>query len=143
IKIDDNSLNQGLASIAQENNMSLEDFAREVQREVGWSTFREDVRNEMMMSQLHQQAVSGRVQVTDKEVERFLDSEMSKRLFNAELKLGHILIETPDDETPDEVDKAKQEAEKIVADVRSGKSFRDLAALHSAGNDALEGGELG
>lgn len=144
IRIDDSSLNQALVNIARQNDMTLDEFSQAVRADgLNWSSFREEIRREMIMNQLHQQAVARRIQVTDREVERFLSSEMGKQMFNAEMHLAHILIEVPDGATPDEVDKAKQEAEDVVDAVRDGASFHEQALRHSAGNEALKGGDLG
>lgn len=144
IKIDDSSLNQALANIANQNGMSLNRFAEAIEGDgMPWASFREEVRREMLMSQLHQQAVARRIQVTDREVERFLDSEMGKQLFNAEIHLAHILIPVSDGATPDEVAKAKERADQVVKNIRQGASFHEQAVRYSAGNEALQGGDLG
>lgn len=144
IRIDDSSLNQALVNIARQNNLTLDEFAQAVRDDgLNWANFREEIRREMVMNQLHQQAVARRIQVTDREVERFLNSEMGKQLFNAEMHLAHILIEVPDGATPDEVDIARKKAEQIVENVRQGASFYEQAVRYSAGGEALRGGDLG
>lgn len=144
IRVDDSSLNQALVNIARQNDMTLDEFSQAVREDgLSWASFREEIRREMVMNQLHQQAVARRIQVTDREVDRFLNSEMGKQLFNAEMHLAHILIEVPDGATPDEVDAAKQEAEEVVKAIRDGASFHEQALRHSAGNEALKGGDLG
>lgn len=144
IRVDDSSLNQALVNIARQNDMTLDEFSQAVREDgLSWASFREEIRREMVMNQLHQQAVARRIQVTDREVDRFLNSEMGKQLFSAEMHLAHILIEVPDGATPDEVDAAKQEAEEVVKAIRDGASFHEQALRHSAGNEALKGGDLG
>lgn len=144
IRIDDGSLNQALVNIARQNDLTLDEFAQAVRDDgLNWASFREEIRREMIMNQLHQQAVARRIQVTDREVERFLNSEMGKQLFNAEMHLAHILIEVPDGATPDEVDTAKKEAENIVESIRQGTPFYEQAVRYSAGSEALRGGDLG
>ncbi|HLR16323.1 MAG TPA: peptidylprolyl isomerase [Alcanivoracaceae bacterium] len=144
IRIDDSSLNQALANIASQNGLSLRDFSAAIEKDgVPWERFREEIRKEMLFSQLHQQAVGRRLQITDREVERFLDSEMGKQLFSAEIHLGHILIPVRDGATPDEVEKARNQANQIVKNIRSGARFHDQAVRYSAGNEAFQGGDLG
>src|SRR5690625_2625929 len=100
IRVDDSSLNQALVNIARQNQMTLDEFSQAVREDgLNWARFREEIRREMVMSQLHQQAVARRIQVTDREVDRFLNSEMGKQMFNAEMHLAHILIEVPDGAT--------------------------------------------
>src|SRR5699024_12650424 len=68
---------------------------------------------------------------------------MGKQLFSAEIHLGHILIPVRDGATPDEVEKARNQANQIVKNIRSGARFHDQAVRYSAGNDAFQGGDLG
>lgn len=144
IRVDDGSLNQALAGIARQNNMGLDEFATAVQEDgFDWAAFREQVRSEMIISQLHQRQVARRVRITDREVERFLESEMGRQLFESEFHLGHILIGLPDDATPDQVAAAQQEAEQLVQRIRAGADFREMAVSFSDAPQALEGGDLG
>src|SRR5699024_651930 len=83
IRVDDSSLNQALVNIARQNDMTLDEFSQAVREDgLNWASFREEIRREMVMNQLHQQAVARRIQVTDREVDRFLSSEMGKQMFN-------------------------------------------------------------
>ena len=144
IRVDDGSLNQALAGIARQNDMSLDEFATAVQEDgFEWAAFREQIRAEMIISQLHQRQVARRVRITDREVDRFLESEMGRQLFESEFRLGHILIGLPDDATPDQVAAAQQEAEQLVQRIRDGADFREMAVSFSDAPQALEGGDLG
>lgn len=144
IRVDDTSLNEALAGIARQNNLSLEQFAEEIRKEsYSWARFREEIRADMIINQLRQRRVSQRIRVTDLEVDRFLDSELGKQLFEEEYRLGHILISLADGASTEEVQRARAEADAIIKAVRSGESFRDLAVAQSDGQFALEGGDLG
>src|SRR5699024_10270407 len=71
IRVDDSSLNQALVNIARQNDMTLDEFSQAVREDgLSWASFREEIRREMVMNQLHQQAVARRIQVTDREVDR-------------------------------------------------------------------------
>ena len=144
IRIDDSSLNQAISGIARQNDLTLDQMAAAMREDgLSWAEFREQIRREMTMNQLHQRQVGPRVRITDREVERFLSSEFGRQLFESEFRLGHILISTPDGATPVEIDQAREKAEALVARVRAGESFRELAVSHSDGQQALEGGDLG
>lgn len=144
IKVDDSSLNQTLSGIARQNGMTLDQFVEAVRSDgIRWSSFREEIRREMKMSQLQQRAVGQRVRVTEREVERFLGSEAGQSMFEAEYRLAHILIGLPDGASPDQVEQARGKAEHIINQVELGASFRELAVEHSDGQEALRGGDLG
>ncbi|PHR63526.1 peptidylprolyl isomerase [Alcanivorax sp.] len=144
IKVDDASLNQALAGIARQNGMSLEDFATAL-REDGydWPQFREQIREDMVISRLQQRSVASRIQVTDREVDRFLNSEMGKQMFQEDFHLGHILVRVPAEASPEDITQARSKAESIVKKLNDGGNFQQLAVAESDGPKALEGGDLG
>jgi peptidyl-prolyl cis-trans isomerase SurA len=144
IKVDDTSLNEALAGIARGNDLSLEEFVRAVEADgLSWPTFREEIRSEMIISQLRQRRVGQRIRITDREVDRFLDSEMGRQLFAVEFRLGHILVSLPDGASPQQLAEATKKAETIMTQYRAGTPFADLAIEFSDGQYALEGGDLG
>ncbi len=144
IKVDDASLNQALAGIARQNGMSLEDFAAAL-REDGydWPQFREQIREDMVISRLQQRSVASRIQVTDREVDRFLGSEMGKQMFQEDFHLGHILVRVPAEASPEDITQARTKAEGIIEKLKNGGDFQQLAVAESDGPKALEGGDLG
>lgn len=144
IRVDDGSLNQALTGIAQQNNMDLEQFANMVRADgYSWAEFREQVRDDMVISRLQQRSVSSRVRITDREVDRFLSSDLGRRMFAADFHLGHILVQVPSGASPDQIEQARNKADGIVQRLRGGADFAETAVEQSDGPQALEGGDLG
>lgn len=144
IRIDDTSLNEALSDIARNNGLTLEQFAAQIRSEdVDWANFREQIRNDIVLNQVRQRQVGQRIRVTEREIDRFLESEMGKQLFESEFRLGHILIQTPDGASPDDIDAAKKEADTVIAKLKQGGDFKEMAVSHSDGSYALKGGDLG
>lgn len=144
IQVDDGDLNQALASIAKQNNMTLKQFAATIRQQgENWDDFREHIRDEMVISRLQQREVSPRVHVTDREVDNFLKSEVGQKMFQADFHLAQILIKVPSDASTEQVENAKAKAESLVKKLRAGADFSQLAVANSSGPNALEGGDLG
>ena len=144
IRVDDTSLNEALTGIARQNNFTLEQFAEQVRAEgMDWASFREQIRNELMINQVRQRQVAQRIRITDLEVDRFLASELGKQLFESEFRLGHILIQLPDGASPQQIAEAQEEADSIIAQLEKGGHFSELAVRHSDDSYALKGGDLG
>ena len=144
IRVDDTSLNEALTGIARQNNFTLEQFAEQVRAEgMDWASFREQIRNELMINQVRQRQVAQRIRITDLEVDRFLASELGKQLFESEFRLGHILIQLPDGASPQQIAEAQDEADSIIAQLEKGEDFSELAVRHSDDSYALKGGDLG
>jgi peptidyl-prolyl cis-trans isomerase SurA len=144
IRVDDESLNRTISNIAAENKVSLEQF-RAILEEDGYSyeKFREDIRNEILVSRLRQRQVDNRVTVTEQEVENFLSSQAQQGQASVEYRLRHILIALPDAPSAEEMDEAEAQATMIMEKLRGGADFAQLAAAYSRGQQALEGGDLG
>ena len=144
ILVDDETLNRAISNIASENKLNLSQF-REILERDGYSyeTFREDIRNEIIISRLKQRQVDNRVTVTDREIDYHLANEEVQGGTETEYRLSHILVATPDGATQEEIDQAKLVAEKILEDLANGEDFAMLAKTISDGLQALDGGDLG
>ncbi len=144
IMVDDESLYRAISNIASENKLNLSQF-REILERDGYSyeAFREDIRNEIIISRLRQRQVDNRVTVTDREIDYHLANEEVQGGTETEYRLSHILVATPDEATQEEIDQAKLVAEKILEDLANGEDFAMLARTISDGQQALDGGDLG
>lgn len=142
LRIDDNQLTETMANIASRNGMSLEEFQVAIRSEgVTFAEAREQIRREMLTSRLQQKRVNGRVRVTDKEVENFLASSAGRS--SLDYYLGHILLALPENPSSEQVAQEEKKALEVLAEIRSGVDFRQMAVARSDGRNALEGGVLG
>nr|WP_074398426.1 MULTISPECIES: SurA N-terminal domain-containing protein [unclassified Halomonas] len=79
ISIDDTELNQQVRSIAESNNMTLEEFADAVEADgMTLESVRDNVRREMLMRQVQQRQVSSRVNVSESEVDRMIGPQVGQ-----------------------------------------------------------------
>ncbi len=144
IRVDDETLNRTLSNIAAENAMSLNEFRQILENEgYGYESFREDIKNEIMISRLQQRQVDNRITVSEREIENYLANMAHQGDTEIEYRLAHILIAIPENAASDTVAKTRDRAEKLLADLRNGGSFSDLAVSYSDGQQALNGGDLG
>lgn len=144
IHISDAQLNETLERIASQNNMTLSQFRQTMEAEgTSFSVAREQILNEMRISRVQRSMVGERIQITDQDVDYFLASEIGKMASAAEYHLGHILIATPANATPADINAAEKKANEIVKKLRQGADFRQMAMAESNSRTALEGGDLG
>lgn len=143
IRVDDENLNQIIANIAAQNRMSLDEFRAALQRDgIAFADFREEIRNEVIVTRLRAAQVDNRVTVTPQEVKNWLESRAAKDQ-NTEYHLAQILISLPEAASPEQVQAARGRAEEVLTKLRSGADFREVAAAYSGDQQALEGGDLG
>ncbi|WP_020581493.1 peptidylprolyl isomerase [Endozoicomonas elysicola] len=144
IRIDDWALNDAIARIAQRNQMTLEEFKQNLEADgLSFSQAREEIRREMILNRVRQRQVAQRVQVSEQEIDNFLSSPEGLSQMQTEYRLAHILIATPDNATPDQIQGAERHANDLSSQLRQGADFQALAIANSKGQNALEGGDLG
>ena len=143
LRIDDLQLDRAVERIAQSNNMTLADFRRALEADgVSFDAWRNDVRQQMTLARLREREVENRVQVTDSEVDLFLEQQKT-RPDGAEYNLAHILVRIPEQASPERIRQARERAEEALAEAKSGVPFARVAASFSDAPDALQGGALG
>jgi len=144
IRVDDETLNRTIGNIAAENQVSLTQF-REILEQDGYSyeKFREDIRNEITLTQLRNRQVESRIVVTEREIDNFLVNQEFQGTFQTEIRLSHILLSLPEAATEDEIAQVRQVANQIREDLLSGADFADTATTVSDGGNASNGGNLG
>ncbi len=146
VTVDDETLTRAVSGFAGQNNMTLEQFAQTLASEGrNYVEFREQIRREMMMQRLQRGVVNRRVAISEQDIDDLLNSPYYQDLLSDEFRVGHILLAV-DPQAEDEdaaLAQAATEAERIVAELRAGGDFAQMAVATSAGSRALEGGDLG
>ena len=144
IRISDEELNQAMGTIAQRNNMTLDQFRAALERDgLSLDTAREQVRREMVISRVRQRRIAERVQVSNQEVENFLASDLGKMQLSEEYRLANILIPVSESADSATIDSAEKLARDTYQQLQQGADFASLAASRSASENALEGGDMG
>lgn len=145
IQISDEMLRNSVADIAARNGLSIEAFKEELLNQgMDYKAFEENLRNEIIINQLRGREIGARIKVTDAEVAHYLETQSKAgSSSNTQYHLGHILISVSEGASAGTIQKAKEKADAIVADLRSGKDFRQTAISVSNDDNALKGGDLG
>lgn len=146
IEADDARVMQAITSIAERNNMSVEQLSTVLASEgINFNQFREDTRLQLITGQLQAQEVVNRVGVTEQEVDLYLKNTPPPK---PQPRLGvhmlHLLVPVSETASAAEVQAAKKRASQLVAKIRGGTDFAEAVAAGSAENpQPLEGGDLG
>lgn len=144
IRISDEELNQAMATIAQRNGMSIEQFRDALAKDgLSFNDARDQVSREMVISRVRQRRVAERIQVTEQEVKNFLASDLGKMQLSEEFRLANIVIPVQEDASSDALQAAERRAQDIYQQARQGADFGQLAIANSASETALDGGDMG
>lgn len=144
IRVSDRQLNDALTRIAQQNGMTLAQFREALIAEgQDYAQAREQIRREILLTQVQQSSVNRRINVSEQEVRNFLDSELGQQQVQAEYRLRNILFAVPENATPEMIQRAEQQALEARRQLEQGTDFAELAIAVSNAPNALQGGELG
>lgn len=142
LRIDDAQLDQTLVRIAEGNRIGVAAFRANLERDgISWAKFREDIRDEIVISRLREREVDSKIVVTEGEIDNFLES--AGAMGNEEFNLAHILLRVPEQAKPEQLARLQARAEEIIGQLKRGADFAQLAAGNSDAPDGLSGGLMG
>ena len=138
VRVSDDELNQAMAGIAAQNNMTLEQFRTALARDnVSWSQMREQVRREFAISRVQQGMMRRRIQVSEQEIQNFLASDIGQAVTADEFQLGQIQLSLPPTPSADDIRQLQKKAQSLYDRLQAGSDFTSLAIEYSDGQNAL------
>jgi len=141
IRPSDQEINQGVASIAQQNGLDLDGLHRRLAQDgLSFEEFRRSLADEITVQRLRQAFGQSRVSVSEAEVEAALSQQSSAVQYH----LAHILVALPEGATAEQIATGQTKIEGIKSVVDRGElTFSAAAVRYSDSPNALEGGDLG
>ncbi|MDH3619540.1 MAG: peptidylprolyl isomerase [Gammaproteobacteria bacterium] len=144
LRTSDEMLNRAIAGIAQQNGVPFEDMPRLIAEDgMDFGEFRRSLREEITISNLRNIEVGDSIIVSEREIEQCVADLEGNVVANSDYALSHILLTLPEGASAAQVSEVEELANQIYAQASNGADFRELAARHSAGPTALQGGSLG
>jgi peptidyl-prolyl cis-trans isomerase SurA len=144
LKITDDMLNSALADIATRNKVKFSDLPATIEAQgQSYATYREEVRRDMLLQILQQQAVVANITVTPRELDQFLAKQQRLPDANAQYNLSHILISVAASSTQEELVQREARANEVLAKLKAGQDFAQLAVAYSDSSTNVDGGSLG
>lgn len=144
IKIGDEELNNALQQSAKQQNLSFDEFVAMAHNDgLSLAQLRTQFRQDMIIGRVQQGMVKRRIEISDQEVDNFLNSEEGQMMTSPDLNVGHVLLTLPTSASPTELDAALERAAKLRQQAIDSDDFRNVAIVHSRGPNALKGGDLG
>ena len=170
ITVTDEMVKMALDSIANRNKMKMDQLRKQVESSgVTWKDYLEIIRREILMDRLRQRVVDSTILITDAEVDAFLKEQKARQSGGIAalgrpsaqpaqeqappsaqaasgpeiLGLAQILVRVPEGASKDQVDELRKRAQSILARIKKGESFPDVAAAMSDGAESNRGGDMG
>jgi peptidyl-prolyl cis-trans isomerase SurA len=119
---------------------SLEALQQEVENEgLLWEDFKDRIRRQLLMREVIQQEVGGRIILTQADARKYFDAHKAQYATPPGVHLAEILVST-EKHDPAEAEKLAQEA---LAEIQNGAKFSAVAQKYSEAQNAKEGGDIG
>ncbi len=110
---------------------------------VSFEDFKQGIKNSAITQQVVRDEVGRRLNPTHQQELDYYNAHAKEFEVPEQLHLSEILIPTPDNATPAQIDEAKAKADDLEAKLKAGGNFADIAKASSGGPTAAAGGDLG
>lgn len=145
IRIDAAAIDRAEQAVASQNQVDVAGLHQRLAKDgVSVSSFRDGLRDQLMLNRLHERDVEGTIKVTDAEVDRAMLEQQAANTdpFTFDINLAQILVAVPEKATAEQAAALFVQAQKLLDRLRAGEDFERLVKDLSAA-DRNNGGQLG
>jgi len=134
-----------LDDVRKQNNMnSIEELEKAVEGSgLPWEDYKTQIRNGMLTQEVIRREVGSHINIPSEEVKAYYTAHSDEFTRPEEVQLTEIFLST-DGKSPEEMESVQKKAEDLLARVRKGDDFNEIAKRYSEGSTAKDqGGDLG
>jgi peptidyl-prolyl cis-trans isomerase SurA len=146
IKVDELAIDQAEQTVARQNQMSLTELRSRVAAEgISPQSFRNDLRDQLLLTRLRDREIEAKVKISDVEVDQFMREQRNgaNTAVAPNLNLAQVLVAVPENATEAQIATLQQRAQGVAQRARAGEDFGKLAQEFSDSPDRANGGVLG
>ena len=126
IRYDDDTINRVLGNMADNSNMSFDEYVSALEDAGVYLETRNQVRSQMMIQELQRGMVNRRITITEQEIENFLNSEMGREIMAPDFFIDHMMISASATDSPEEKTAKLRYSAEIVARIEEGENFLEV-----------------
>ncbi len=144
VRVDESMIDQAMQTVAQQNQVSVDALRRGLQAEgISLTQFRNDLRDQLLLSRLREREVEARTRVSDQEVDQFIRDQLNAAGGSVEINLAQILVAVPEKASEAQVTALRARAQRALERAQKGDDFATLVNEFSDSPDKRQGGQLG
>jgi peptidyl-prolyl cis-trans isomerase SurA len=131
--------------VAAQNEVDVAGLRQRLAQDgISVSTFRDGLRDQLMLNRLHERDVESSIRISDVDVDRAIQAQQAANTdpLTFDINLAQILVAVPEKATAEQAAGLYVQAQKLLDRVRAGEDFERLVKEYSAA-DRNNGGQLG
>src|SRR5882672_12141409 len=127
----------------QMNLGTLDELAEEATKQgISFEEYKQNLKNQIITQQVIGREVGSRMNLTKDDEMKYYEAHKNEMMRPEEIRLSEILVATKGDNAQ-QITAAQITAEGLLAEIRKGTTFEDIAKKSSEGPTAKRGGDLG
>jgi peptidyl-prolyl cis-trans isomerase SurA len=140
----ENDVIKRLDQVRQQNNFpTMEALQAAVEGQgMSWEDYKGNFRNQLLTQEVIRREVGSRVDIGHDDVKKYYDEHKQEFVRPEQVVLADIFLST-EGKTPEQVAAIQKKANDLLARLKKGDEFSELAKRNSEGPTAKDGGELG
>ena len=143
-RVDPAELDRAVANVAAQNQLTIAELRERVGREgMPWPKFRENIKDQIVVSRVRERDVTDRIKVSDEEIDKLLQQRAAQADAPVRLDIAQILIPVPESADAGVVAERRQRAVAALQRVRGGEDFASVAREVSEDSNRAQGGDMG
>jgi peptidyl-prolyl cis-trans isomerase C len=144
IVISDQAVRSQIEEMASAAGMSVAAFEETIKRQGrSLDDMKREIRAGLARNQFMEDKWEGKINVTEQDARRYYEENTEEFKVPELVKASHILIRPESGGDPNSMAKARAKAEELLAEIKAGADFAELAKAHSYCPSAPNGGDLG
>lgn len=144
VRVDELMIDQAMQTVAQQNQVSVDVLRRRLQADgLSLAQFRNDLRDQLLLSRLREREVEARTRVSDQEADQFIREQQTTGSSATDINLAQILVAVPEKANEAQVTALRARAQRVLDRAQKGDDFAALSNEFSDAPDKRSGGQLG
>ena len=133
-----------MLNVAVQNQMSMPQLRSRLQQQgIAYSTFRNNLRDQLLMERVREREVNARIRISNDEIDTTLERRRAAAAGGMQLNIAQILVTVPEGASPAEVSQRQARADAAMARVKAGEPFDTVAREISEDGNRSQGGVIG
>ena len=144
IKVTEKDINESIEKVKRENNITQEELIYNLKWDgITLEEYKAKVKQEIERFRLVNYEVKSKIVITEEDIKKYYQIHSKEYAGVSKVRLARIFLEVRKPNNTEEIARVKSLGDEILAKLRNGRDFSEMAKKYSDGPAGPEGGHLG